>query len=122
MSASGPVLSRTEAILLLLVILGTISFLWLTFRKFKRREKEGIEKALNPVIPTSPEYTFEEQSKLADLIFRCPNPSCRAYFVEPRIVVSHMVKERELPKKYCTCPKCGAILEPKKKEEVKANG
>ena len=111
-----------DIIFLLIVIIAVFSIVGLMFRKFKRREKEGIEKALsNPVIlNSSPEYTWEEQSKNSDLLFRCPNARCRAFFVEPRLVVDHMVKEREPPKKYNTCPKCGTLLEQKK--EVNVNG
>ena len=57
------------------------------------------------------EYTFEEASKDSDVLFRCPNPECRAYFSEPKIVDKYIVDDFiQGTKRSCVCPKCGALL------------
>ena len=65
------------------------------------------------------EYTFEEASKDSDVLFRCPNPECRAYFSEPKIVDNFMTNGIDSSKRYYVqgaskrsyaCPKCGAPL------------
>lgn len=106
-----------DFIVLLASVLGTIFVTALALLRLSKPRKPAEPSTTHN--PYADEFSFEEVSKKSDLIFRCPNSKCRAYFKEPKLVVDWMVNGRDASKRYEVCPKCGTKLNPKKEEEKK---
>lgn len=107
-----------ESMILAFVVVSTIIAVAF-FRKLLIKPRK------TKLIRKEKEYTFQEASKNSDVLFRCGNPECRAFFSEPKIVDNFMTNGIDPSKRYYVqgaskrsyvCPKCGVPL---KTEEVK---